>query len=85
MQQMDCAKVKLNVGHSSGINPEIVKADQPLRDSGAGWAMLTPFEAGTGTVSPRNGFEVVHGFSHQIEKVYSIPNHCQLATFASRI
>jgi len=25
-------------------------------------------------VTPQNGFEVVHGFSHQNEKVYSIPN-----------
>ena len=30
-------------------------------------------------VTPQNGFEVVHGFSHQNEKVYSIPNHHQLA------
>ena len=36
-------------------------------------------------VTPRNGFEVVHGFSHQNEKVYHILNHCQLATLTARI
>ena len=36
-------------------------------------------------VTPQNGFEVVHGFSHQNEKVYRIPNHCQLATLRARI
>jgi hypothetical protein len=39
----------------------------------------------THVVTTQNGFEVVHGFSHQNEKVYSIPNHCQLATLTSRI
>jgi hypothetical protein len=37
------------------------------------------------SVTSQNCFEVVHGFSHQNGKAYSILNHCELATLASII
>ena len=56
-----------------------------MRGGDAGGGQTSRVEHGYTAVTPQNGFEVVHGFSHQNEKVYSIPNHYQLATLASRI